>query len=128
MSQPSFTARKTANVAQITTSCLVVPIFKCLKLKGDIAKLDTQMSGAITRAIELGDFTAEVGSSASLLGNDGVQRILLLGCGTAKEFDLSSSKKLAQAAGKSLAATKAREAHLALESLPLTPEDTCHLL
>ena len=62
MSQPSFTARKTANVAQITTSCLVVPIFKGLKLKGDIAKLDTQMSGAITRAIELGDFTAEVGS------------------------------------------------------------------
>jgi hypothetical protein len=43
MSQPSFTARKTANVAQMSTSCLVLPIFKGQKLKGDIAKLDTQL-------------------------------------------------------------------------------------
>jgi leucyl aminopeptidase len=128
MSQPSFTARKATNIAGLSSACLVLPIFKDQKLEGDIAELDTKMSGAITRAIALGDFTAEAGTAVSLLGNDRVQRILLLGCGSADDFDLGSSKKLAQAAGKNLASTKAREAHIALESLPLSSEDSAQLL
>ena len=127
MSQPSFTARKATNIAGLSSACLVLPIFKDQKLEGDIAELDTKMSGAITRAIALGDFTAEAGTAVSLLGNDRVQRILLLGCGSADDFDLGSSKKLAQAAGKNLASTKAREAHI-LESLPLSSEDSAQLL
>lgn len=128
MSQPSFTARKAANLAQFSTPCLVLPIFKGQKLGGGIAELDAQMGGAIARALKLGDFTAELGSALSVLGNDRVQRILLLGCGAVKDFDLTSSKKLAQTAGKNLAATKAQQAHIALESLPLTADDSTHLL
>ena len=128
MSQPSFTARNATNIAGLSSACLVLPIFKDRKLEGDIAKLDTKISGAITRAIALGDFTAEAGTAVALLGNDRVQRILLLGCGSADDFDLGSSKKLAQAAGKNLASTKAREAHIALEGLPLSSEDSAHFL
>lgn len=128
MSQPSFTARKATNIAGLSSACLVLPIFKDQKLEGDIAKLDTKMSGAITGAVALGDFTAEAGTALSLLGNDRVQRILLLGCGSADDFDLGSSRKLAQAAGKNLASTKAREAHIALEGLPLSSEDGAQFL
>lgn len=128
MSQPSFTARKATNIAGLSSACLVLPIFKDQKLEGDIAKLDTKMSGAITRAVALGDFTAEAGTALSLLGNERVQRILLLGCGSADDFDLGSSRKLAQAAGKNLASTKAREAHIALEGLPLSSEDGAQFL
>ena len=128
MSQPSFTARKATNIAGLSSACLVLPIFKDQKLEGDIAKLDTKMSGAITRAVALGDFTAEAGTALSLLGNDRVQRILLLGCGSADDFDLGCSRKLAQAAGKNLASTKAREAHIALEGLPLSSEDGAQFL
>ena len=128
MSQPSFTARNATNIAGLSSACLVLPIFKDRKLEGDIAKLDTKISGAITRAIALGDFTAEAGTAVSLLGNDRVQRILLLGCGSADDFDLGASKKLAQAAGKNLASTKAREAHIALEGLPLSSADSAQFL
>lgn len=128
MPQPSFTVRKSANITKMATPCLVLPIFKGGRLKGDIAALDAQMSGAISRAIKLGDFTAEVGTAFSLLGTQQTQRILLLGCGPAEDFDLVSSKKVAQSAGKHLSTTKAREAHIALESLTLPPEETASLL
>ncbi len=128
MSQPSFTARKAANPAKLSTPCLVLPMFKGQKLEGFLAELDAQLAGAINRASKLGDFSGETGSALALMGNDRVQRILLLGCGAEEDFDQSARKKLAQAAGKNLASTKAREAHIALDGLPLAAEDSAQLL
>ena len=128
MSQPTFSARKAANPAKLSTTCLVLPMFKGQKLEGYLAELDVQLAGAINRASKLGDFSGETGSALALVGNDRVQRILLLGCGAAADFDQSARKKLAQAAGKNLASTKAREAHIALDGLPLTTQESAQLL
>ncbi|MCH1491713.1 MAG: leucyl aminopeptidase [Luminiphilus sp.] len=128
MSQPTFTARKIASIADASTACLVLPMFDDLSLSKELAKLDKRLAGTLSRALELGDFSGAPGTSLTLLGDKKIQRVLLVGCGAVKKFDAENQKKAATAIGRSVAAGKAREALLYFGDLSVEAEGLHRLI
>ena len=119
MPQITINPKKLDRIADVRSACLVLPVFEDYTIKDDLAQLDNKLSGTISRAFNLGDFSAAVGTSTALVGDEKIKRIVLIGCGKAEDFDSASQKKFAASLGRILAAGKAREATVCLARLDL---------
>lgn len=116
MTAIKFTARSISDAAKTSSACAVVPIFKGSKLGGAAKSLDEASQGAITATLKLGDFAGKAGQQAMLAGAGKSQRILLIGCGEAKNFDRQAARKFARALYTGLNATQAKDALLHLDT------------
>ena len=128
MANLTFAARKIDRLAEQKTQCLVVPVFEDNILDEDLSRVDSSLSGAISKALGLGDFTARIGSQLTLIGDEAIRRVLLVGCGDVGKFDRAAQRKFAATAAKALAAGKAKDALVALGSLPVDSDELIALL
>ncbi len=123
MAKLSFNARKIDRISESKTQCLVVPVFEDHVLGEEVSRLDSSLGGAITNALDLGDFTAKTGKTLALIGNDTVRRVLLVGCGDVAKFDREGQRRFAETTAKALAQGKAKEVVITLAALPAEPAD-----
>jgi leucyl aminopeptidase len=81
-----------------------------------LSALDRKLSGALSRLRTLGDFKAEAGSSVIVYGNDKMDatRVLIIGLGDPKRFNLDILRKAAMTAAHKAVTLKARRLSLAL--------------
>ena len=128
MPQLTITPRKLDSIAAVRTACLVVPFFDDLALNDDLKQLDKRLAGAISRTLGLGDFSAAIGSATSLLGDEKIKRILLVGCGKADAFDAAKQKKFAETMGRNLADSKAGDALINLGALAMEVQEVTRLV
>mgnify|MGYP001818444523 CR=1 FL=1 len=120
MTAIKFSARKIDDPGTASSQCAVVPLHQGEKLGGAARKLDRASGGAISAAIDLGDFSGKGGQSALLPGTGKLKRILLVGCGKKGEFDRKAAREMAQTIYMALNGTNARDAlviasHLAVK-------------
>lgn len=123
MSAITFTARDVKDIATAATQCAILPLFQGAKLSGAALKLDKASSGAIKSALALGDFGAKSGESLMLPGVGAIKRILLIGCGDAKNFDRAAARKMSQQLYRALESKQATEAMLHLAPLKMKEKD-----
>ena len=128
MPQITINSRKLDRIADASSACLVIPVFEDSPIADDLAQLDKKLSGTVSRALDLGDFSAAVGTSAALVGDQKIKRMLLIGCGKADDFDNGKQKKFAETVGRVLAAGKAQEATVCLERLGLDAKELAGLV
>jgi leucyl aminopeptidase len=82
----------------------------------DVQRLDQSLEGALSRAVKLGDFKGEAGSTAMVYGNRrvGARRVLMVGLGDPKKVDGDTLRRAAGAAAGRAVALKAGSLGLAL--------------
>lgn len=114
-----FTLNSNNNPATDTQDCIIIPVFTndkkaCLQDAGE--SLDKACSGKIKKFLDKGDFVGSTGKTMMLYDIEGIKssRILLLGCGDKKKFELKTLNKVAQAASKSLQQTSIKTASIYL--------------
>ena len=66
MPQITIYSRKLDRIADASSACLVIPVFEDSPIADDLAQLDKKLSGTVSRALDLGDFSAAVGTSTAL--------------------------------------------------------------
>jgi leucyl aminopeptidase len=97
------------DIAQQATDCLVVNLFEeVTEPAGATGVVDKALDGAIRHLIATGDFTGKTGSTAVLYstGKTPAARVLLVGLGRQKEFDLKAARKTAATAYKAVSRLK----------------------
>jgi len=124
MTQLSFTPKKVERLAEIATSCLVLPVYDKAALSENVQRVDASINGSITRAIDLGEFSPAVGKSLCLLGNERIQRVLLVGCGEYGELTIAQRRKITEAIGRGLASSSAKDALLYCNEMALESDAT----
>ncbi len=100
-----------AEVVDCKSDLLVLGHFSDTKgLDRACKDLDKRLDGAVSRLIELGDFTGKEGTSAVLYGNDsvGAKRILFVGLGEKKKSTLDTIRKAAARAASKAVSIKAK--------------------
>lgn len=127
MSAIKFSARKIGDASSTATQCAVVPLFSDGKLAAAANALNSA-GAAIKATLDIGDFEAKRGQSASLPGAGKAKRVLLIGCGERKKFDRAAAREFAKLVGTSLAATSARDALLLVDHLKVDDADESWLL
>jgi leucyl aminopeptidase len=82
------------------TACLVVPVFERRKLSATALQLDASANGYLTKILKQGDMDGKAGQTLMLQRIDGITaaRVLLVGCGKEKEFDMRQFKDAVNAA------------------------------
>ena len=96
--------------------CLVVAVFstksKKVELSDAARELDKASNGAISKIINMGDFTASLEETYTLyeLENIEATRVILVGCGKQKEFDTIALNKATKAASKIIKSSKIKSA------------------
>jgi leucyl aminopeptidase len=128
MTNIAFKAQQNADPATLSTGCLIAPLFSGKKLSDLGQQLDTLTAGAISGALKLGDFSAKAGQTLLLPGAGKAKRILLIGCGDAKKFDRSASRKFINSVYRAVCATQAKDAVLMTEHLIIADTDASWLL
>jgi leucyl aminopeptidase len=128
MPSMTFIARDVSDAATANTQCAVLPLFEDKKLSGAALKMDRVSLGAIKAALALGDFSGKSGQTLTLAGAGAAKRILLLGCGNAKQFDRQAARKFSQHLYRSLQHKQASEAMLHLGGLALKQGEARWLL
>ncbi len=128
MTTLTLTARKTEQIAQQKTSCLVLPIFEGAALNDELTAVNSACDDIIKRNLALGDFTGKAGTKAELTGNTQAKRILLVGCGDSEGFDQQAQRKFASTAAKAMAAGKYGDALVSIASLPVDAVEGGNLL
>ncbi len=109
-----------SSVSTNKNNCIVVPIFiskyKKPGLQGATKQLDDASKGTITEFLNTGDFKATLEKTQMLYKISGIasSRVLLVGCGEQKDFDIVALNKATKAASKVLQSSKIRSASLYL--------------
>lgn len=111
--------KKITNAANQSTACAVVPLFKGKKLSAAARVLDQQSSGLIKAAIKRGDIKGDFSESLMIHSptNMNAQRLLLIGCGTAKSLNKQQLKKLFQTTLKALNSANNKDATIFFDEL-----------
>ena len=114
---------KSGAPARQRTSCAIVGIYENGKLSSPAAQLDEAGKHLISKLVAQGDIRGKLGHSLLLTQAPGLgcQRILLMGCGAKKSFDLRKYIQTTQHAAKALANTSIKDA---ISYLPLQLTDT----
>ena len=109
---------KSGDLAQQRTACLVVGVHARGDLTQPAVDLDQMSAGAINKLLKRGDFQGRAGQIQFLydLPDLACDRLLLVGLGPHKEFNLSAYRKAAAAAAAALDESHATEA---ITTLPL---------
>ena len=128
MTAITFTARDVSDAATTKSQCAILPMFRGAKLAGAALKLDRASSGAIKAALALGDFSGKAGQILLLPGAGSAKRILLIGCGDAKNFDRKAARNFSQLLYHALEHKQASEAMLHLAGLKLKDQDALWML
>lgn len=128
MSAIKFSARKVADAAKAQSQCIILPLYEGQKLTGAADTLDKASGGAVSAALELGDFSAKSGQSTILPGVGKNKRLLLLGCGKAEKFDRTAAREFAQALYSAINTTQAKDALLLLDELQTSDDQPEWLL
>lgn len=82
--------------------CLVVTVQLGKKQTSLIKDIDESTKGMISQLIKSGDINCELGKTTFLYASPNSPKILVVGCGQAKHFDINAAKKMIQAATKEL--------------------------
>lgn len=82
--------------------CLVVTVQLGKKQTSLIKDIDELTKGMISQLIKSGDINCELGKTTFLYASPNSPKILVVGCGQAKNFDINAAKKMIQAATKEL--------------------------
>ena len=95
---------KTGNPAQLRTACLVLGVFAKRRLSPPAETFDLAVGGALARVLKKGDFTGESDQSLLLydMPNAVCDRVLLIGLGEEKKFDIRICRKVAALAAQIL--------------------------
>jgi leucyl aminopeptidase len=112
MSSIKFTARKIDDASKGRSQCVVLPIYQGRKLSGAAQQLNKSAGGAISAALELGDFSGKSGETCMLPGTEKTKRLLLVGCGEKDKFERPAALEFARTLAKALTATRAADAVL----------------
>ena len=109
---------KSGDLAGQKTACLVVGVHARGELSQPAADLDQASGGEISKFLKRGDFQGRAGQVQFLydLPNTACDRLLLVGLGPRKEFNLSAYRK---AAAKAAAMLEDSHAIEAITTLPL---------
>jgi leucyl aminopeptidase len=93
-----FLIKNSDIITKLKNECLVISISSEKEQSAFVKDLDQFTKGMITQLIKSGDISGELGQTTLLYPymNNLRQKILFVGCGKFKEFDLSKSKKLIQ--------------------------------
>ena len=88
---------KATDPAQLRTACLVLGVFAKRRLSEPAEMLDRATEGALSRILKKGDFTGESDQSLLLYDVPGTvcERVLLIGLGEQKKFDIATYRKAA---------------------------------
>ena len=95
---------KAGDPAQLRTACLVLGVFAKRRLSEPAEQLDQVTDGALSRILKKGDFTGESEQSLLLYDVPGTvcDRMLLIGLGEQKKFDIAAYRKAAAQAAQIL--------------------------
>jgi leucyl aminopeptidase len=94
------------------TDCAILPLFDGRSLTGICGKFDRASAGRIRQLIRAGDASAKLGQSLLIrdVKGTGAASLLLIGCGSKKNFGPAELAKAASAAAEVLAKTSIRAA------------------
>jgi len=112
---------KSGDLAKQKTACLVVGVHTRGDLSQPASELDQASGGEIRRFLKRGDFQGRIGQVQFLydLPNTACARLLLVGLGPRKEFNINLYRKAAAAAAAILDESQAIEAVSALPLLEI---------
>ncbi len=100
---------ESGNITAFQGDCIVVNLFKGVtQPSGGTGAVDQALNGAISQAIATGDFTGKAGTSLLLYTNQAIAapRVLVVGLGSAAEFDFLAARKAAATTIKKLTGLK----------------------
>ena len=117
MATLSITARTAGSAELIKTQALAVLMPERKTLSPSLKALDKRLGGTLARSLHNGDFTGAAGSHFWLPGADGVERVLLIGCGDPSKLNAAQSKKISEALSRALVASPAKDAQILMECL-----------
>ncbi len=77
---------------ELSSACLVLPIFEGKKQTAQVDHIDTASKKAVSRFLKSGDFKATVGDTVILYDVPGIkaERVMLLGCGKSKDWSIKT--------------------------------------
>ena len=112
-------AKRISNALNQSTGCAVLPIFKGKKLSRAASAFDGEANGLIKAALRRGDIKGDFGENLMIQSPTHMkaQRMLLIGCGTAKSLDSQQLKKLYNTILKALKSVNNKDATVFLEEL-----------
>ena len=94
MATLSITARTTGSAELIKTQALAILMPEKKKPSPLLKALDKRLGGTVARSLQNGDFTGATGSHIWLPGADGVERVLLIGCGDPIKLNAAQTQKI----------------------------------
>lgn len=97
------------NIAQQQTDCIVVNLFQgATEPGGATGVVDSALGGAIRRLIKSGDFSGDADTTALLYthGELPAPRVLIVGLGNPKKFDLHAARRAAGTAARAVSRLK----------------------
>ncbi len=110
---------KTTTAPTQHSACLVIGVFERRKLSTTAQALDSASNGYLSKVMRQGDMDGKPEQTLLLHSVEGIraQRVLLIGCGKAKEFDLRTFKKVINTAIRVLKEHRIRDAVFYLSEL-----------
>ncbi|MDQ7090043.1 MAG: leucyl aminopeptidase [Methylococcales bacterium] len=104
---------------QLETDCVIVGVYKNQQLTPSAKIVDNKAHQLIYNLIERGDITGKSGETLliSVVPDSSLQRVLLVGLGDEKKFDLKSYRKVLTAAIKTLKGTQIKSAACTLAEI-----------
>ena len=107
------------------TGCLIVGVFESRKLSPQAQLIDELNEGYISNIVRRGDMEGKFGQTLLLhsLPNTNCERVLLVGCGKEREFDVSKYKKICSKVIKLLHETGTTDAISCLALLNVKGQD-----
>jgi leucyl aminopeptidase len=90
----------TGDLAKLKTECLILGVFAEAKLSGPAALVDRASGGRLSDILKRGDLGEDIGRTLMLYDLPGIraERVLLVGCGPAKELSRANQRKAVAAA------------------------------
>ncbi|MEY4643144.1 MAG: hypothetical protein RLZZ227_3138 [Pseudomonadota bacterium] len=112
---------KVSSPATLVTDCLVAGVFED-QLPDATQQLDAASGKALSKIVSAGDIAGKVGQALLLQKVDGIRakRVLLVGCGKAKDLDPKRYAAVLRNAYKALKQHNIANAALTLAALPVT--------
>jgi leucyl aminopeptidase len=117
---------KSGNPEKQRSACVVVGVFEPRRLSAAAEQLDEASDGFISALIRRGDMEGKPGQTLMLyhVPNALCDRVLLVGCGKERDFNLRQYRKIIAAATRALNEGGAMEATFYLTELPIKGRDS----
>jgi len=115
---------KRSAITSEKTACAIVAVFANKRLSEEAQQLDKLYRGMLSSATKSGDISGELGQTLLLHTpkNSSHKRILLVGCGKAKELDIIKYKKILSSCISALKSTPSTDAISTLGTLDIAEQ------